>query len=235
LADHLKALEEDGFIRRSTQHLGKGNGSRTSYTLYLETLKVAPADFAGAEVAPATFDSCTGSGPHVTNHQEPTVVTIAEAIVDAKFLKPIESKSTGKARGAARRSKLPKDWTPNIANLAYASKNGLTREEINHEADQFRNHAAAQGRLAANWDAAFRTWLGNTVKWRAERAASSAARAKPGGQSRSGGIFAAGVRAVSEARGYGQPVRDEDERRRGNDDMGAGHDIDGEFFRITGT
>ena len=161
--------------------------------------------------------------------------TTAKAVVPQTQQDIPESKSTGKVRGAARRSKLPKDWTPNIANLAYASKNGLSREEINHEADQFRNHAAAQGRLAANWDAAFRTWLGNTVKWRAERAASSAARTKPGGQSRGGGIFAAGVRAVSEARGYGQPVRDEDERRRGNDDMGAGHDIDGEFFRITGT
>jgi DNA-binding MarR family transcriptional regulator len=76
LADHLKALEENGFIRRSTQHLGKGNGSRTYYTLHLESLKVAPADIAGAEVAPATFDSCSGSTPHVTNLQEPSLGSV---------------------------------------------------------------------------------------------------------------------------------------------------------------
>ena len=60
IADHLKALEADGFVVRSTQHLGKGNGSRTTYTLHLAALKVAPAEIAGAEVAHATFDSCTG-------------------------------------------------------------------------------------------------------------------------------------------------------------------------------
>ena len=79
IADHLKALEADGFIKRATQHLGKGNGSRTTYTLHLASLKVAPADIAGAELAPASFVGCTGSTPHVTNHQEPTV-PIANAI-----------------------------------------------------------------------------------------------------------------------------------------------------------
>lgn len=144
-------------------------------------------------------------------------------------------KSTGKVRGAARKTSLPDNWTPNLTVLAYASQNGLTREEINHEADQFRNDARAKGKLFADWNAGFRTWIGNTVKWRAERAASASARTVSGGQSRSGGIFAAGVRAVSEARSNSEPVRDDRQRRFGDDDMGARYDIDGDPLRITGT
>jgi DNA-binding MarR family transcriptional regulator len=149
---------------------------------------------------------------------------------------PIEpKKSKGRVRGAARKTQLPDNWTPNIANLAYASKNGLTREEINHEADQFRNDACAKGKLFIDWNAAFRTWLGNAVKWRAERAAKSSARTVSGGQSRGGGIFAAGVRAVSEARAHSEPVRDDRQRRFGDDDLAPGYDIDGDPLRITGT
>jgi DNA-binding transcriptional ArsR family regulator len=90
LADHLKALEDGGFIKRTTQHLGKGSGSRTYYTLHLESLKVAPADFAGAEVAPAIFDSCSGSTPHVTNLQEPSFssVVLRERCFEAAGLDP---------------------------------------------------------------------------------------------------------------------------------------------------
>ena len=73
ISDHLKALESDGFIKRSTQHLGKGNGSRTTYTLHLEKLKVAPEETADAEVAPANSVGCTGSTPRVTNLQEPSL------------------------------------------------------------------------------------------------------------------------------------------------------------------
>jgi DNA-binding HxlR family transcriptional regulator len=73
ISDHLKALEQDGFIQRNTQHLGKGNGSRTTYTLHLDALKVAPADTAGAEVAHANLVGCTGSSLRVTNLQEPTI------------------------------------------------------------------------------------------------------------------------------------------------------------------
>jgi uncharacterized protein YdaU (DUF1376 family) len=166
-----------------------------------------------------------------SNHTEPDTEsdTIAKAIVAPQPSDPPESKSTGRVRGAARATQLPPNWTPNITNLAYASQHGLSREEINHEADQFRNHAAANGKRFKDWDAGFRTWLGNTVKWRGERAAGQAARAKPGGQSRGGGMVAAGLRAISEARGYGEQVP---ERGR---DMGAGYDLDGDALRIAGS
>jgi thiamine biosynthesis protein ThiC len=53
---------------------------------------------------------------------------------------------------------LPLDWTPNPNCIAYAQTRGV---DVNHEADQFRNHAAANGRKQLDWHASFRTWLGN--------------------------------------------------------------------------
>jgi hypothetical protein len=227
-------------------------GSTNDYSLNVPVIMALPSSREGCENLHTPGRQRTKQGvqkvtppvnpvhtPCEPSSHEPSfnrpLTTEAKASVPANGKSPSESKSTGRVRGIARAVSLPPNWTPNLTVMAYASKNGLSREEINHEADQFRNDAAAKGKRFKDWDAAFRTWIGNTVKWRAERAASSAARTKPGGQSRGGGIFAAGVRAVSEARGYGQPVRDEDDRRRRDDDMGAGHDIDGEFFRITGT
>lgn len=73
LRDHLKGLDSDGFLTRKTQHLGKGNGSRTTYTLHLDRLKVASEKTSAPEVAPEVFDTCAGSSPPITNLQEPTL------------------------------------------------------------------------------------------------------------------------------------------------------------------
>jgi hypothetical protein len=57
---------------------------------------------------------------------------------------------------------LPDDWTPNDAHRAYAAENGI---DVDHEAGQFRSHAESKDRQQVDWDAAFRNWLGNNVKW----------------------------------------------------------------------
>ena len=222
LADHLKALEADKFIKRSTQHLGKGNGSRTTYTLHLAMLKVAPAEIAGAEVAPASFVGCTGSTPHVTNHQEPTLTTSDEVVCTRT--PPEQPKKKSAPRGSARGSRIPDNWAPTPKDYVFASEQGLSREEINHEHGQFKDHwvsATGKGSTKLDWSAAWRTWIRNTVKWRAERAAKAASRPNPASQSRGGGLVAAGLRHIGEARGYGEPVPEE----RG---MGAGYVIDRE-------
>lgn len=58
---------------------------------------------------------------------------------------------------------LPDTWRPNANHTRYARDNRLN---LDHEADQFRANAASKDRRQANWDAAFRQWLGNTVAWR---------------------------------------------------------------------
>ena len=58
---------------------------------------------------------------------------------------------------------LPENWEPNTACKDYAKDNGL---DVVFEAGQFKAHAAATDRKMKNWDAAFRVWLGNAVKWK---------------------------------------------------------------------
>ncbi|MDJ1370658.1 hypothetical protein [Gulosibacter molinativorax] len=60
---------------------------------------------------------------------------------------------------------IPADWSPNESAVLFAQQNGL---DLRHEAGQFVAHAHSKERRLRNWDAGFRTWLGNAVKWRAE-------------------------------------------------------------------
>jgi hypothetical protein len=79
---------------------------------------------------------------------------------DGKPMAPTRPNPTHKQ---AKACLLPKNWNPNTAAMDFARANGL---DVNFEADQFRNHAAATQRTMKNWDAAFRVWLGNAVKWK---------------------------------------------------------------------
>lgn len=93
---------------------------------------------------------------------------------------------------AKRACQLPEGWVPNSKNVEDAIKLGLTHEEIDHEADQFRDYAAANGRSQKDWDAAWRTWCRNSRKFSAGRRV-----ANPSGSNRygqGGGLAAAFAR-----------------------------------------
>ena len=171
IADHLKALEQDGFIVRDTQHLGRGKGSRTIYRLHLDALKNAPAKIAPANNAPAKNDECSGGTPHVTNLQEPSVTTANAVVVRASAPPPIaeQPKRAAQPRSSARGSRIPSNWTPTPQDYAFASSEGLTREEINREADKFRDYwTAASGRNACklDWQATWRNWIRSDLRKR---------------------------------------------------------------------
>ncbi len=61
-----------------------------------------------------------------------------------------------------RATALPADWTPRPEERATASKSGV---DCDAEAAHFRDHHTAKGSRLADWDAAFRTWLRNAVKF----------------------------------------------------------------------
>ncbi|MEH6743886.1 hypothetical protein [Hyphomonas sp.] len=154
--------------------------------------------------------------------------TVSNTVVGAQGALPIDTpeqpKRKAAPRGAARGQRISENWAPSPADYAFASGQGLDRQEINHEHGQFRDHwVSATGKNSAkrDWSAAWRTWIRNTVKWRAERAAKGNHRPHTAGQSRGGGLAAAGLRRVGESRGYGEPLSEE----RG---MGAGYVIDRE-------
>jgi hypothetical protein len=68
----------------------------------------------------------------------------------------------------ARATQLPTDWKPNDKHREFAADN---RINLAAEVDQFADHHRAKGSTMKDWDAAFRTWLRNAVKWRKEEPA----------------------------------------------------------------
>lgn len=55
---------------------------------------------------------------------------------------------------------LPADWSPTLTDRAIEFTSQWPPGMLEREEFTFRNHAEANGRLAKDWDAAFRTWLG---------------------------------------------------------------------------
>lgn len=102
-----------------------------------------------------------------SDHTEPDTDkdTIANAIVErtgAPTTNPEQPNRSGKPRGSARGSRIDPSWTPTPTDYAFASKEGLSREEINREADRFRDYwTAKSGRDACktDWAATWRNWL----------------------------------------------------------------------------
>lgn len=67
------------------------------------------------------------------------------------------------------RHSLPTDWVPKALHISRAQE---LRIDVRGEAEKFRAHAEATGRLMANWDAAFTTWLLNCGQYQQARVAS---------------------------------------------------------------
>lgn len=59
------------------------------------------------------------------------------------------------------RSSIPADWVPDQAGRSFAEARGVTPAEL----PRFRDHHLAKGSLMADWDAAWRTWCMNAVKF----------------------------------------------------------------------
>lgn len=68
--------------------------------------------------------------------------------------------------------RLPDDWEPDIDLGEWAMAKGLTRSEVHTEIEAFKNHwkaSAGKSSVKLDWDAAFRTWAINAVKFKTER------------------------------------------------------------------
>lgn len=64
---------------------------------------------------------------------------------------------------AKKGSQIADNWLPNDSCKAFGLEHSI---DVNFEAEQFRNHAIGLERIQKNWDAAFRVWLGNSVRWK---------------------------------------------------------------------
>lgn len=73
---------------------------------------------------------------------------------------PSGSNQTNRKRAVRER---PKSWEPNHQHHAFAREHGIDLEQ---ERWRFEDHHDSKGNKFADWDAAFRTWLRNAVKFR---------------------------------------------------------------------
>ena len=72
--------------------------------------------------------------------------------------------------GARRRARkpevpIPEGWIPSQKNIADAHERNFSDQEIEDEARRFRDHHLAKGSLFRDWNAAWRTWLGNARRF----------------------------------------------------------------------
>lgn len=68
----------------------------------------------------------------------------------------IEEETSSAAKPKMREVRMPAGWAPNVSHVARAQELGV---DVVAEAESFRLHAETHDRHAANWNAAFTTWL----------------------------------------------------------------------------
>lgn len=116
-------------------------------------------------------------------------ISNADALECAREISPPvdpPEKNNGRARGAARATRIQTTWNPTPMDYAFAGKEGLSREEINREADKFRDYWLAQPASKArktDWSATWRNWIRRSIETRQPAHAASNGRAAPNGKS----------------------------------------------------
>ena len=178
---NVKKLTEAGYL---AVYIGGGKGNANLYF-------VSPNPAANAPRTTCTPAPDAPQTPHdvrpnpAPDAPEPSG-TIKEASIEA-------------APKSRRRPELPipQNWIPNDKNIADAQARHFSAKEIQDEADRFRDHHLARDTHFRDWDAAWRTWLGNSRKF-AGRGMAGQATANRYGQGGSIASIAARRRATGQ-------------------------------------
>lgn len=114
----------------------------------------------------------TGTHLHATeshiNRSRTTLGTEKEAIASQKNGADLFDEPPPKPK-QKRATSIPENWVPSDRNIADALSKNLSQQQIQNEGEKFRDHHTARGTTFKNWDAAWRTWVGNSLKFAAGR------------------------------------------------------------------
>lgn len=132
----------------------KGNGKRMA-----NAMTDGKANEMANECDPAWQNDGTAMAPSPS----PSLTTEANASVGG----PGDPSAPPKTSRRKPAKPIPADWSPTEAHQAKANELGL---DVHIVADAFVNHWIANDGRKADWDAAFRAWMANEVKYRQERA-----------------------------------------------------------------
>jgi len=113
-------------------------------------------------------------GRPTEEHQPDQQTTHNRPATDPKYKKEIkeEGKKEEKKERAPRgkpRTPISEDWTVSEKGIAYARKSGFDETKIADMGRRFFNHHTSRGSLMADWEAAWRTWCDNEIKFNANR------------------------------------------------------------------
>ena len=98
-------------------------------------------------------------------------------------------------RERAKRTALPKNFQPELTGKALEIVGAWAKGRLEHELDGFRNYHLSKGSLMMDWQAAFRTWIGNAEKWNGRPSYDGQHR-----HQRGNGFVDAGLDAIAESR-----------------------------------
>ena len=84
--------------------------------------------------------------------------------VNPKEITIIKVKET-KVSNKKRSCQIPKGWVANTRNIEDALNKNFTHKEIEIEQEAFRNYHGSKGTTFVDWDMAWRTWIGNAIKF----------------------------------------------------------------------
>jgi hypothetical protein len=167
-----------------------------------------------------------------TGSRTPIAEMVAQMLADGAAAEVIVA-AVATAEGAAQRTvttrakrgeRLPANWHPSDAAVAFAVDRGLARAQVGVEAEKFKNYWSAktgQGATKLDWDATWRNWIISTVERTHGAASNKPARAHP-----AAGPATTGADAI--LAGMGRLAHRVDEKRAAarSGDQQAAHDAD---------
>lgn len=139
--------------------------NKTADNLLEETRKYRDKQAENRRKSSKNSEEAKPSSPSRERRQK-TDITTPNGVESRDALSPDQPKKRSVAK---RGSRISETWAPTQMDYAHATKRGLSPQEINHEAEQFRNFHLSKGTTSKDWAASWRTWCGNTVKWKSER------------------------------------------------------------------
>jgi len=164
---HLAKLEELGLIRRDAgREQGTMKHRPTRYWLAFEGENTA------SENRTKTMSENRTEAPKTVSEktQKPCPKNAGNRVLNSdtnSVREPLREPVIDAAPPKRRRPEvpIPPEWVPSDRNISDAQARQFTAQEIADEADRFRNHHLARDTRFRDWDAAWRTWLGNARRF----------------------------------------------------------------------
>jgi len=111
--------------------------------------------------------------PYPEDKVLPSVVPAREREAEQIEMEEIEKPEPPPKKKTRRACQLPDGWVPSDKNIQDAFDIGLSQGDIQNEADQFRDYHRGNGNTKKDWDATWRTWARNSIKFKQGRSTQS--------------------------------------------------------------